>query len=450
MGTLESTVEAINGPINGLVWGWPTVSLIAVTGIVLMLGLRFMPLQRLSYGIRMLLQKDDESGEGEITPFQALMTSLSATIGTGNIAGVAGAIAVGGPGAVFWMWVIAVFGIATKYAEAVLAVHYRETDDNGDHVGGPMYYIKNGLGSGWGWMAGLFALFGMLAGFGIGNGVQAFEVSSALSLIGVPKLVTGVVLAALVFAVVIGGIRRIAQAASAIVPLMSVLYIGGCLLVLLLNITAVPQAFATIFSNAFSGEAAIGGALGQVILMGFKRGIFSNEAGLGSAPIAHAAARTDDPVRQGTVAMLGTFIDTLVICTMTALVIITTQAHLLTTAAGDRLSGADLSIAAFNSGLNGSGIVVTAGLVIFAFTTILGWSFYGERCTTYLFGEAAVLPFRLVWVAVVVIGAVAGDRGVIWSVADTLNGLMALPNLVALLLLSGTVFRLSKEHRFER
>ena len=450
MGTLESTVEAINGPINGLVWGWPTVSLIAVTGIVLMLGLRFMPVQRLSYGIRMLLQKDAESGEGEITPFQALMTSLSATIGTGNIAGVAGAIAVGGPGAVFWMWVIAVFGIATKYAEAVLAVHYRETDDNGDHVGGPMYYIKNGLGSRWGWMAGLFALFGMLAGFGIGNGVQAFEVSSALSLIGVPKLVTGVVLAALVFAVVIGGIRRIAQAASAIVPLMSVLYVGGCLLVLLLNITAIPQAFATIFSNAFSGEAAVGGALGQVILMGFKRGIFSNEAGLGSAPIAHAAARTDNPVRQGTVAMLGTFIDTLVICTMTALVIITTQAHLLTNAAGDRLSGADLSIAAFNAGLSGSGVVVTVGLVIFAFTTILGWSFYGERCTTYLFGEAAVLPFRLVWVAVVVIGAVAGDRGVIWSVADTLNGLMALPNLVALLLLSGTVFRLSKEHHFDR
>ena len=449
MGTLESAVEAINGPINGLVWGWPTVSLIALTGIVLMLGLRFMPLQRLSYGIRMLLQTEEQSSEGEITPFQALMTSLSATIGTGNIAGVAGAIAVGGPGAVFWMWVIAVFGIATKYAEAVLAVHFRETDENGDHVGGPMYYIRNGLGSRWNWMAGLFALFGMLAGFGIGNGVQAFEVSSALSLIGVPKLVTGVVLAALVFAVVVGGIRRIAQAASAIVPLMSVLYVGGCLLVLLLNITAIPQAFATIFSNAFSGEAAVGGALGQVILMGFKRGIFSNEAGLGSAPIAHAAARTDNPVRQGTVAMLGTFIDTLVICTMTALVIITTQAHLLTNAAGDRLSGADLSIAAFNAGLSGSGVVVTVGLVIFAFTTILGWSFYGERCTTYLFGEAAVLPFRLAWVAVVVIGAVAGDRGVIWSVADTLNGLMALPNLVALLLLSGTVFRLSKEHHFD-
>ena len=448
MGSLESAVETINGPINSLVWGWPTVSLIALTGVALMVGLRFMPLRRLSYGLRMLLAPSDRTGEGEITPFQALMTSLSATIGTGNIAGVAGAIAVGGPGAVFWMWVIAIFGIATKYAEAVLAVHFRETDDNGEQVGGPMYYIRNGLGSGWSWMAGLFALFGMLAGFGIGNGVQAFEVSSALSLVGVPKLVTGAVLGALVFAVVIGGIRRIAQAASAIVPLMSALYVGSCLLVLLLNISAVPQAFATIFSNAFTGEAAAGGALGQVILMGFKRGIFSNEAGLGSAPIAHAAARTDDPVRQGTVAMLGTFIDTLVICTMTALVIITTQAHQFTTAAGERLSGADLSIAAFNAGINGSGVVVTVGLVIFAFTTILGWSFYGERCTTYLFGDRAVLPFRLIWVAVVVFGAVAGDRGVIWAVADTLNGLMALPNLLALLLLSGTVFRLSKAYRF--
>ncbi|MEB3254379.1 MAG: sodium:alanine symporter family protein [Synechococcus sp.] len=449
MGSLESTVEAINGPINSLVWGWPTVSLIAVTGIVLMIGLRFMPLQRLTYGIRMMLKPAEASSEGEITPFQALMTSLSATIGTGNIAGVAGAIAVGGPGAVFWMWVIAVFGIATKYAEAVLAVHFRETDPEGRHMGGPMYYIRNGLGSGWTWMAGLFALFGMLAGFGIGNGVQAFEVSSALSLIGIPKLATGIALGALVFAVVIGGIRRIAQAASAIVPLMSGLYVGACLLVLLMNAPAVPAAFATIVSNAFSGEAAVGGALGQVILMGFKRGIFSNEAGLGSAPIAHAAAQTKDAVRQGTVAMLGTFIDTLVICSMTALVIITTQAQQLTDAAGAPLSGADLSIAAFNSGLEGSGVVVTIGLVVFAFTTILGWSFYGERCTTYLFGESAVLPFRLTWVAVVVIGAVAGDRGVIWAVADTLNGLMALPNLVAILLLSGTVYKLSKAYRFE-
>ena len=445
---LEQAIQAINTPINSVVWGWPTVLLIAITGIALMVGLRFMPLQRLGYGIAMMLRPSDAENEGEISPFQALMTSLSATIGTGNIAGVAGAIAVGGPGAVFWMWVIAVFGIATKYAEAVLAVEFRQTDDEGNHVGGPMYYIRNGLGSGWNWMAGLFALFGMLAGFGIGNGVQAFEVSSALSMVGVPKLVTGIVLAALVFAVVIGGIRRIAKAASAIVPLMSVLYVSSCLVVLLLNAAAVPEAFATIFSNAFSGKAAVGGALGQVVLMGFKRGIFSNEAGLGSAPIAHAAAKTDDPVRQGTVAMLGTFIDTLIICTMTALVIITTKANLMVDAAGEKLSGSNLSIAAFDAGISGSGFIVTIGLVIFAFTTILGWSFYGERCTTYLFGDKAVVPFRLVWVAVVVIGAVAGDRGVVWSIADTLNGLMALPNLVALLLLSGTVFKLTRNYNF--
>ncbi|MCP4798708.1 MAG: alanine:cation symporter family protein, partial [bacterium] len=381
--------------------------------------------------------------EGEISPFQALMTSLSATIGTGNIAGVAGAIAIGGPGAVFWMWLIAVFGIATKYAEAVLAVHFREVDPLGNHVGGPMYYIRNGLGPNWAWLGVLFAIFGMLAGFGIGNGVQCFEVSSALATIGVPKLLTGIVLGALVFVVIIGGIHRIARAASAIVPVMSLLYVVACLLIILSNFADVPGAFGTIFSNAFTGKAAAGGTLAQVVLMGFKRGIFSNEAGLGSAPIAHAAAKTNDPVRQGTVAMLGTFIDTMIICTMTALVIITTGAY----QSGE--SGSDLSIAAFNSGIAGTGWFVTAALVVFAFTTVIGWSFYGERCTEFLFGVKAILPFRLVWVAVVVIGSVAGDRGVVWGVADTLNGLMAIPNLIALLLLSGTVFSLTKNYRFE-
>ena len=448
MDSFDTSIQAINSPINGLVWGWPTVALIALTGIWLMVGLRFMPLQRLAYGIAMMLRPSEATSDGEITPFQALMTSLSATVGTGNIVGVAGAIAIGGPGAVFWMWVIAVFGIATKYAEAVLAVHFRETDAAGHHVGGPMYYIRNGLGSGWSWLAGVFALFGMLAGFGIGNGVQAFEVSSALEAAGIARPVTAVVLGLLVFAVVIGGIRRIAKAASTLVPLMSVLYIGSCVAVLLVNAGAIPEALATIFGNAFSGEAAAGGAFGQVVLMGFKRGIFSNEAGLGSAPIAHAAAKTDDPVRQGTVAMLGTFIDTLVICTMTALVIITTQAHLLLDNAGERLSGSTLSIAAFDSGLPGSGVVVTMGLIIFAFTTILGWSFYGERCTIYLFGEGAVLPFRLLWVAVVVFASLMTERGTIWDVADTLNGLMALPNLLALLLLSGTVFKLTRSYNF--
>ena len=440
---LEDAVEAINNPINGFAWGWPTVILIAGTGILLMVGLGFMPLLRIPYGVRMLLRNPTSSSEGEISPFQALMTSMAATIGTGNIAGVAVAIAMGGPGAVFWMWLIAIFGIATKYAEALLAVHFREVDPLCNHVGGPMYYIRNGLGPNWAWLGGFFALFGMLAGFGIGNGVQSFEVSSALATIGIPRLLTGVVLGVLVFGVIIGGIKRIAQAASAIVPLMSLFYVIACLVIILSNISEVPEAFSTIFSNAFTGEAAASGTLTQVILMGFKRGIFSNEAGLGSAPIAHAAANTNDPVRQGTIAMLGTFIDTLVICTMTALVIITTGAY----QSGE--SGSDLSIAAFNSGLAGSGWVVTAGLVVFALTTVLGWGFYSERCTEYLFGVQAILPFRLVWVAVVVIGAVAGNRGVVWDVADTLNGLMAIPNLIALVLLSGTVFSLSKNYRFE-
>ncbi len=440
----DNFLETINGSISTFAWGWPTVFLIAITGITLMLGLNFMPLLRLPYGLHMMLNgKSTELDEGEITAFQALMTSLSATIGTGNIAGVAAAIAIGGPGAVFWMWLIAIFGIATKYAEAVLAVEYRETDSLGNHVGGPMYYIKNGLGPRWQWLGGLFAIFGMLAGFGIGNGVQCFEVSSALESVGIPRLITGIFLGILVFIVIIGGIKRIAKAASAIVPTMAILYIVACLLVILSNVSQVPLAFQEIFSNAFTGKAAASGTFAQVVLMGFKRGIFSNEAGLGSAPIAHASAAVKDSVTQGTVAMLGTFIDTIVICTMTALVIITTGAY------ESGQSGADLSIAAFNLGLEGTGWIVRVGLVIFAFTTVLGWSVYGERCTEYLFGIKAILPFRLVWVAVVVIGSIAGDRGLVWSIADTLNGLMALPNLIAILLLSNTVFRLTSNYRFQ-
>ncbi len=439
----QNLIEGINTPLNKFAWGWPTVFLIALTGVILMFGLNFMPLRKLGEGFKIISKQSEHVvNKGDITPFQALMTSLSATIGTGNIAGVATAIAIGGPGAIFWMWLIALFGIATKYAEALLAVKYREIDSLGNYVGGPMYYIKNGLGPKWNWLGVAFALFGMLAGFGIGNGVQAFEVSSALAAIGIPKLLTGIVLGGLVFVVIIGGIKRIAQAASAIVPIMAILYIVACLIVLLVNISDVPSAFINIFSNAFTGKAAAGGTLAQVILMGFKRGIFSNEAGLGSAPIAHASASTEDPVTQGKVAMLGTFIDTIVICTMTALVIITTGAYKI-----DQLSGSNLSIEAFNTGIPGSGWIVTFGLVVFAFTTVLGWSFYGERCTEYLFGIKAILPFRLVWVSMVVIGSIAGDRGIVWSVADTLNGLMAIPNLIALLLLSGTVFKLTNSYK---
>ena len=449
---LEDALKDINAPISSFAFGWPTVILIALTGFILMAGLGFMPLIRLPYGVRMMLGHSASANDGEITPFQALMTSLSATIGTGNIAGVAGAIAIGGPGAVFWMWLIAIFGIATKYAEAVLAVHYREVDSLGNHVGGPMYYIRNGLGARWTWMAGLFAMFGMLASFGIGNGVQAFVLAKALEdTTELSRTFIGIVLGALIFSVVIGGIKRIAKAASAIVPAMAILYVGACLIILAINFERIPEALSLIVISAFTGKAAIGGAFGKVVLMGFKRGIFSNEAGLGSAPIAHAAANTKDPVRQGTVAMLGTFIDTLIICTMTALVIITSYAEplLAMTDAARKEIGASLTIKAFDTVLTGSGLIVTAAIVVFAFTTILGWSFYGEKCAQYLFGEKAILPFRLVWVAIAVFAAIAGEQGLIWNLADTLNGLMALPNLIALLLLSGTVFNLTKNYRFE-
>ncbi len=441
---VEDAVEAINNPLNNFAWGWPTIILIATTGIVLMTRLKGMPLIRLPDGMRMMFRPPAKSEEGEISPFQALMTSMAATVGTGNIVGVASAIAIGGPGSIFWMWVIAILGIATKYAETVLSVHYREVNALGNHVGGPMYYIRNGLGPDWAWLGGIFALFGMMTGFGIGNGVQCFEISSALALIGVPRLLTGVVLGLLVFSVIIGGIKRIAQTASVIVPIMCVFYVIASLVILLNNITEIPSAFTTIFSNAFTGKAAAGGTLAQVLLMGFKRGIFSNESGLGSASIAHASAKTNDPVRQGTVAMLGTFIDTLIICTMTALVIITTGAY------QSGALGADLSIAAFNLGMPGSGVIVTSALIVFGLTTVLGWALYSERCTEFLFGVNAILPFRLIFVGVVVIGSVAGDRGVIWDVADTLNGLMAIPNLIALLLLSGTVIQLTRKHRLEQ
>ncbi len=440
---VEGLIKSINDPINSFAWGWPTVLLIAATGILLMLRLSFMPVRRLGYGLRLLLQPTDPAEKkGDITPFQALMTSLSATVGTGNIAGVAAAIVVGGPGAVFWMWVVAFFGIATKYAEAVLAVHYREVDPLGNHVGGPMYYIKNGLGPNWRWLGVLFALFGMLAAFGIGNGVQSFEVARALGTVGIPSWLTGVVMGALVFMVIIGGVKRIALAASAVVPFMAIGYVVVCLLLLVINASAVPGAIGSIFSNAFTGQAAAGGALGTVILQGFKRGIFSNEAGLGSAPIAHAAAKTSQPVRQGAIAMLGTFIDTIVICTLTALVILSSGAM------NGELSGANLSIAAFNESWGSSGWIVTVSLFFFAFTTVLGWSFYGEKCTEFLFGVKAITPFRLVWVAVVVIGSIAGDRGIVWGVADTLNGLMAIPNLIALVFLSGMVAKLTRDYAF--
>lgn len=431
--------------LNGFLWGPAMLCLILGTGFYLMGGLRLMPLRYLSYGFRMLWQGRKPSGEGDIAPFNALMTSLSATIGTGNIAGVATAIFLGGPGALFWMWCTALVGMATKYAEAVLAVHYRETDEQGNHIGGPMFYIKNGLKNHWAWLGSAFAIFGALAGFGIGNTIQANSVADALnSSFGISHLVTGIVMAILAALVLIGGIRRIAEVAGKLVPIMAFSYIAAGLVVLLMNASAIPSAFNLVFTHAFTPVAASGGFAGAAvwaaIRFGVARGIFSNEAGLGSAPIAHAAAATDSPVRQGTIAMLGTFIDTLIICSITGLVIIVSGAW----TSGE--TGATLSSLAFETALPGFGsYIVTLGLSIFAFTTLLGWSFYGEKCVEYLFGVRSIVPFRILWVMAVPLGAVA-KLSFIWLVADTLNALMALPNLVALLLLSPIVFKLTREY----
>ena len=431
--------------LNAIVWGPAMLVLILGTGIYLMTGLKAMPLNRIGYGFRMLWQGRKRAGEGDISPFNALMTSLSATIGTGNIAGVATAIFMGGPGALFWMWCTALVGMATKYAEAVLAVRYRETDEAGNHIGGPMFYIKNGLGSRWAWLGTLFAIFGALAGFGIGNTVQANSVADALnSKLGIPHLATGFTMAVLAALVLIGGIRRIATVAGKLVPFMAISYILAGAVVLVINASAIPEAIALVFKHAFTPIAASGGFAGAAvwaaIRFGVARGIFSNEAGLGSAPIAHAAATTDSPVRQGTVAMLGTFIDTLVICSITGLVIIVTGAW------NSGENAASLTSLAFESALPGvGGYVVSFGLVLFAFTTLLGWSFYGEKCVEYLFGMRAITPFRVLWIIAIPIGA-NSSLDFIWLVADTLNALMALPNLLALLLLSPVVFQLTRDY----
>jgi AGCS family alanine or glycine:cation symporter len=434
--------------LNSIVWGPLMLVLILGTGLMLMIGLKGMPIAKLAYGFKMLWagrEDKTQQGEGDIAPFNALMTSLSATIGTGNIAGVATAIFLGGPGALFWMWMTALVGMATKYAEAVLAVHFRETDENGNKVGGPMYYIKNGLSKRFAWLGTAFAIFGALAGFGIGNTIQANSVAEVLSSsFGVPPLLTGLVLAALVAMVLIGGIKRIAHIAGKLVPFMAIMYVVAGIVILGLHANMIPAAFELIFIHAFTPVAATGGFAGAAvwaaIRFGVARGVFSNEAGLGSAPIAHAAATTNSPVRQGTIAMIGTFIDTLIICSITGLVIIVSGIW----TSGE--TGAVLSSLAFESALPGfGGYIVTFGLSIFAFTTILGWSIYGEKCVEYLFGVRSITPFRIVWIIAVPIGAVS-NLSFIWLVADTLNALMALPNLIALLLLSPVVFKLTKEY----
>lgn len=433
--------------LDSLVWGAPMLIMIFGTGIYLMVGLKFMPLLNLTKAFKLLWQGRGHGGDndkGQISPFNALMTSLSATIGTGNITGVATAIFIGGPGALFWMWITALIGMATKYAEAVCAVHYREVDEQGNYLGGPMYYIKNGLGKNWLWLGFLFALFGAIASFGIGNTVQANAVAHALQTqFNIPHWVTGLILVILTAAVVLGGIRRIAHVAGKLVPLMAVVYILAGIMVLITHFSHIPAAFVLIVNSAFTPVAATGGFLGATVMIavqsGVARGIFSNEAGLGSAPIAHAAARTNNPVRQGKIAMLGTFIDTIIICSITGLAII------LTGVWSSGVQGAALTIAAFDQSIpNIGGIVVSLAQAVFAFTTILGWSVYGERCVEYLFGLRSVIVFRVLWILAVPIGVMV-ELDFIWLLAGVLNALMALPNLIALLLLSPVIFKLTRD-----
>jgi len=435
--------ESAISSMNSVVWGPFMLVLILGTGLFLQIRLVALPIRKLGFGFKQLFKGRQGQGEGEISPFNALMTALSATIGTGNIAGVATAIGIGGPGALFWMWCTAMVGMATKYSEAVLAVRFREKNAEGNWVGGPMYYIRNGLGPKFKWLAILFAIFGMVAGFGIGSTVQANSVADAINhSFGIEKAYTGAVMAILVLLVLVGGLKSIAKVAGALVPFMAVAYIVAGLAVLAVNIENVPAAFMLIVESAFNPQAATGGVVGATIMiaiqMGVARGVFSNEAGLGSAPIAHAAAETDSPVRQGVVAMLGTFIDTVIVCTITGLAIVVTGVW------SGEAQGAAMSAQAFSQSLPYGDYFISIGLAIFAFTTILGWSYYGERCAEYLFGSKINMLYRIAWSAAVYFGAII-SLDMVWKIADTLNGMMAIPNLIALLLLSKVVVKLSKE-----
>ncbi len=436
--------EQVIDAVNGFVWGPVMLCLLLGTGIYLTVGLKGMTISHIPYAFKQLFKGREGSGEGEITPFNALMTSLSSTIGMGNIAGVATAIGLGGPGALFWMWCAAFVGMATKYAEAVLAVNFRETDELGRKVGGPMYYIKNGLGANWKWLGMAFALFGSLAGFGLANTVQSNAVSQVLeSNFGVPTIVSGLVMASLVAVVLLGGIKRIAVVAGKLVPFMALLYISATLIILITHIADIPAAVVLVVDSAFNGAAATGGFAGATLMlalrMGIARGIFSNEAGLGSAPIAHAAAETNSPVRQGTIAMLGTFIDTLIICTMTGLVLIVTGVW------SGEPQGAAMTLSAFSAALPAGDMILSVCVALFAFTTMLGWSYYGERCAEFLLGAKVITPFRILWVIGIFVGTQMSLE-LVWKMTDALNGLMAIPNLIALILLAPVVFKLTQKY----
>lgn len=429
--------------IDGWVWGPVMLTLLVGTGLLLTIMLKGLQFRKLGYSLYLALirRKDPDAKEGDISNFEALMTALSATVGTGNIAGVATAIAVGGPGALFWMWITGLVGMATKFGEAVLAVKYRVKDENGEMCGGPMYYIARGLG--WKGLGSVFAFFSAIAAFGIGNMVQSNSVALAVKdTFGIDPFIVGIVLAALTAVVILGGIKSIGKVTSLLIPIMIVFYVGGALFILLTNIEKIGPAFSLVFEYAFNPVAATGGFAGATVAaairFGVARGVFSNESGLGSAPIAAAAAQTKHPVEQALVSMTQTFIDTIIICTMTGLVIIMFNWD-------SGLTSSSLTTEAFRLGFEGGQYVVTIGLILFAYSTILGWCYYGEKSIEYLLGVRAIKPYRIVYIAAILFGAVQ-KVGLVWTLADIFNGLMAVPNLIGLIFLSPVIVRETREY----
>ena len=454
-------ISQINSVINNFVWGVPAMICIIGVGLIMSIRTNFVQIRKfvpaMKATIGRIFAKEEKISSGAISPFQAVCTALAATVGTGNIAGVAGAIAIGGPGAVFWMWVSALLGMCTKFAEVTLAVHFREKNEKGDYVGGPMYYIKNGLSSKWSFLAAAYAVLGGLTVFGTGNATQVNTITTAIdsalinyNIIDATQtktlnLVIGIILAIAVAAVLLGGIKRIGTVAERLVPFMAVLYVALAVGVILINIKNVPDVFSSIFYGAFNPQAVTGGIVGTFFISlkrGVSRGIFSNEAGLGTGSIAHASAQTDSAVKQGLFGIFEVFADTIVICTLTALTILCSGVNI----AFGNAAGAELTISGFTSTYgNWVSIFTAVALCCFAFSTILGWGLYGARCVEFIFGAKIIKPFMLAYSLVAIVGATA-DLGLIWNIADTCNGLMAIPNLIALFLLSGTVAKLTKEY----
>ena len=455
-----ATIESINNVVNNFIWGVPAMICIVGVGLLLSIRTGFLQIRKFPYAMKVTIGrmlKKREASDGALTPFQAVCTALAATVGTGNIAGVAGAIAIGGPGAVFWMWISALLGMCTKFSEVTLAVHFREKNAEGDLVGGPMYYIKNGLKKQWHWLAYLFAAFGVLTVFGTGNATQVNTITTAIDSalynygviseqnVSTLNLVIGIILAVLIGLILLGGIKRIGQVTEKLVPFMAVIYIILAIGVVILNYRNIPTVFASIFKGAFSPASVTGGAVGSFFMSmkkGVSRGIFSNEAGLGTGSIAHACADTRKPVKQGFFGIFEVFVDTIVICTLTALVILCSGVPV---GYGDA-AGAELTILGFTSTYGSWVSIFTAiAMCCFAFSTIIGWGLYGTRCVEFLLGTRANRPFMILYALVAIVGATM-ELGLMWNIAETFNGLMVIPNLIAVFLLSGVVVRLVKEY----